>query len=103
MNDILKEVYDELAFEKVNLTEKDFSTSYLGRCGTYYSYLKSANKKASIGVKLKLWKKLEDDKRGFEARLVGEDRKLSKYNLMEWVELHSRLSAKVFEDIVATA
>ena len=43
---------------QLDLTEKDYSTRYLGRCKSYYAYLKSTGKQASTDVLLKLWAQL---------------------------------------------
>ena len=57
-----------------DLTEKDYSTRYLGRCKSYYAYLKSTGRQASTDVLLKLWAQLrlaekkgtkENSRRGF--------------------------------------
>ena len=41
-----------------DLTEKDYSTRYLGRCKSCYAYLKSTGRQASTDVLLKLWAQL---------------------------------------------
>ena len=43
---------------ELDLTEKDHSTRYLGRCKSCYAYLKSTGKQASTDVLLKLWAQL---------------------------------------------
>ena len=42
MTNIIEHAYTALANTgELNLTEKDYSTNYLGRCKSYYAYLKS--------------------------------------------------------------
>ena len=59
MNNIIEHTYTALAnSDELHLTEKDYSTNYLGRCKSYYSYLKSTGRQASTDVLLKLWAQL---------------------------------------------
>ena len=59
MTNIIEHTYKELANTgELRLTEKDYSTNYLGRCKSYYSYLKSTGRQASTDVLLKLWAQL---------------------------------------------
>ena len=43
---------------ELDLTEKEYSTNYLGRCKSYYAYLKSTGKQPSTEVLLQLWAQL---------------------------------------------
>ena len=55
MTNIIGHTYKELAnIGEMRLTEKDYSTNYLGRCKSYYAYLKSTRRQASKDVLLKL-------------------------------------------------
>ena len=75
MTNIIENTYKTLANTgELDLTEKDYSTKYLGRCKSYYAYLKSTGKQASTDVLLKLWAQLrlaerkdtkENSRRGF--------------------------------------
>ena len=59
MTNIIEHTYKELAnIGELRLTEKDYSTNYLGRCKSYYAYLKSTGRQASTDVLLKLWAQL---------------------------------------------
>ena len=59
MTNIIEQTYKELANTgELRLTEKDYSTNYLGRCKSYYAYLKSTGRQASTDVLLKLWAQL---------------------------------------------
>ena len=44
-NNIIENTYTALANTgELDLTEKEYSTNYLGRCKSYYAYLKSTGK-----------------------------------------------------------
>ena len=59
MTNIIENTYTALANTgELRLTEKDYSTNYLGRCKSYYAYLKSTGRQASTEVLLKLWAQL---------------------------------------------
>ena len=59
MTNIIEHTYTALANTgELRLTEKDYSTNYLGRCKSYYAYLKSTGRQASTEVLLKLWTQL---------------------------------------------
>ena len=75
MTSMIETTYKTLANTgELDLTEKDYSINYLGRCKSYYAYLKSTGKQASTDVLLKLWTQLrlaekkgtkENSRRGF--------------------------------------
>ena len=59
MTNIVEHKYTALANTgELRLTEKDYSTNYLGRCQSYYAYLKSTGKQPSTEVLLQLWAQL---------------------------------------------
>jgi len=59
MTNIIETTYKALANTgELDLTEKDYSTKYLGRCKSYYAYLKSTGRQVSTDVLLKLWAQL---------------------------------------------
>ena len=59
MTNIIEHTYTALANTgELRLTEKDYSTNYLGRCKSYYAYLKSTGKQPSTEVLLQLWTQL---------------------------------------------
>ena len=59
MTNIIEHAYTALANTgELRLTEKDYSTNYLGRCKSYYAYLKSTGKQPSTEVLLQLWAQL---------------------------------------------
>ena len=75
MTNIIENTYKTLANTgELDLTEKEYSTNYLGRCKSYYAYLKSTGKQPSTEVLLQLWAQLrlaekkgtkEKSRRGF--------------------------------------
>ena len=75
MTNIIENTYKTLANTgELDLTEKEYSTRYLGRCKSCYAYLKSTGRQASTDVLLKLWAQLrlvekkdttEKSRRGF--------------------------------------
>ena len=75
MTNIIEHAYTAPANTgELHLTEKDYSTNYLGRCKSYYAYLKSTGKQPSTEVLLQLWAQLrlaekkgtkEKSRRGF--------------------------------------
>ena len=59
MTNIIENTYKTLANTgELDLTEKEYSTNYLGRCKSYYAYLKSTGKQPSTEVLLQLWAQL---------------------------------------------
>ena len=59
MTNIIEHTYTALANTgELSLTEKDYSINYLGRCKSYYAYLKSTGKQPSTEVLLQLWAQL---------------------------------------------
>ena len=59
MTNIIETTYKTLANTgELDLTEKEYSTNYLGRCKSYYAYLKSTGKQPSTEVLLQLWAQL---------------------------------------------
>ena len=66
MTNIIETTYKTLANTgELDLTEKEYSTRYLGRCKSCYAYLKSTGKQASTDVLMRLWTNLRlAEKRG---------------------------------------
>ena len=64
MTNIIENTYTALANTgKLHLTEKDYSTIYLGRCKSNYAYFKSTGKQPSTDVLLKLLAQLKVNER----------------------------------------
>ena len=74
MTNIIENTYKTLANTgELDLTEKDYSTKYLGRCKSYYAYLKSTGRQASTDVLMRLWTNLRlaekrGERRGFRLK-----------------------------------
>ncbi len=96
MNKFLQKVYDELAAEHWDLSERQFSKQYLGKCETYFAYLKSTGKEPSADAMLKLWGKLNREKELYESNLQLAQSSIQKQYLVDWVALYSGLSGEVF-------
>ena len=71
MTNIIENTYKTLANTgELDLTEKEYSTRYLGRCKSCYAYLKSTGRQASTDVLMRLWTNLRlagkrGERRGF--------------------------------------
>ena len=100
---ILKNVYRRIADEKHDFTETDFSREYLGKCGTYFAYLKSTGKDVSADALLKLWGKLNIEHQMYTTAITRTERAFSKQMLTEWAELYSDLSNDVFTELCERA
>lgn len=96
MNDFLQQIYNELALEHINFTERDFSTEYLGRCGSYFAYLKSTNKSPSTNAILNLWRKINFEKKLYEQILPSAKSSTQKQILVDWIALYSKLQGEVY-------
>jgi len=95
----LQEIYNQLATEKWSLTEREFSKEYLGKCETYFAYLKSTGKVPSADALLRLWGKLKKDKQLYEASLELTNSETQRQFLVDWIALYERLQGEVFEAI----
>jgi hypothetical protein len=80
-----------------DLTEKDYSTRYLGRCKSCYAYLKSTGRQASTDVLMKLWASLRlaekrGERRGF---------RLKKPQPNQLPKTARKMSERVLEEMLA--
>ncbi len=96
MNDFLQKVYNEIAAERWQLTERQFSSEYLGKCETYFAYLKSTGKEPSAGAMLHLWGKLSTEKELYEQNIRRAQSSTQKQIMVDWVELYGRLQHEAF-------
>ena len=102
MTNIIETTYKTLANTgELDLTEKEYSTNYLGRCKSYYAYLKSTGKQASTDVLLKLWAQLrlaekkgtkEKSRRGF---------RFKKPQPNQFQKTARKMSNKVLDELLA--
>ena len=82
---------------ELDLTEKEYSTRYLGRCKSCYAYLKSTGRQASTDVLMKLWASLRlaekrGERRGF---------RLKKPQPNQFQKTARKMSNKVLEEMLA--
>jgi hypothetical protein len=103
MTAILENVYRRIADEKYDFTETDFSKQYLGKCGTYFAYLKSTGKDVSVDALLKLWGKLNTEHQACSSAISRTERVFQKQMLTEWAELYRELSNDVFAELCERA
>ena len=96
MNTILQEIYNELAMEIEYLSEKQFSLQYLGKCDTYFAYLKCTGKDPSADALLNLWGKFNTEKQICERSLTHARTAFHKQMLSDWISLYTGLGNKVF-------
>ncbi len=96
MNEFLQKVYDELAAEHWDLSERQFSKQYLGKCETYFAYLKSTGKQPSASAVLNLWGKLNTDRQLYEHSLQRARTSTQKQFLIDWIAMYGKLSQQVF-------
>ena len=99
MNDFLQKVYDEIAAERWQLTERQFSNEYMGKCETYFAYLKSTGKEPSADAMLHLWGKLRKEKELYEQSISRAQSSTQKQFMIDWAELFERLESDVFGEI----
>ena len=98
MTNIIENTYKTLANTgELDLTEKDYSTNYLGRCKSYYAYLKSTGRQASTDVLMKLWASLRlaekrGERRGF---------RLKKPQPNQFQKTARKMSEQVLDEVLA--
>jgi len=102
MTNIIEHTYTALANTgELRLTEKDYSTNYLGRCKSYYAYLKSTGRQASTDVLLKLWAKLRLAEKQANMKSKTKYAFFKKHQPNNFQKTASELSNKVLGEILA--
>ena len=99
MKNSLQNIYNQLATEKWGLTERQFSKEYLGKCETYFAYLKSTGNEPSADALLKLWGNLNKERQSYKASMDQMYSGPQKQILTDWATLYSKLIDEVFEAI----
>jgi hypothetical protein len=101
MTSILEDVYNRLAFEKFEFgfTKAEFSKQYLGKCETYFSYIKSTGNDVSADALLKLFGKLNKEYRCSVIAANNTEHEFQKHMLTEWAALYRELSSDVLDAI----
>ncbi|OEJ65192.1 DUF6626 family protein [Magnetovibrio blakemorei] len=99
MNEVLQQVYDELALQQMNLSQRQFSRDWLGKCETYFAYLKSTGKEPSADALLKLFGNLSKRKQVYQKRMDTTDNDGLKYLIQENINMCERLRAQVYTNM----
>ena len=102
MTNIIEHTYTALANTgELHLTEKDYSTNYLGRCKSYYAYLKSTGRQASTEVLLKLWAQLRLAEKQAKTRNKTKYDFIKKHQPNNLQKTASELSNRVLGELLA--
>ena len=101
-NNIIENTYTALANTgELHLTEKDYSTNYLGRCKSYYAYLKSTGKQPSTDVLLKLWAQLRLDERKDTKEKSRRGFRFKKTKPNQFQKTARQMSEQVLDEMLA--
>ena len=102
MTNIIEHTYTALANTgELRLTEKDYSTNYLGRCKSYYAYLKSTGKQASTDVLLKLWTQLRLAEKQEKTKNKSKHYFFKKRQPNQFQKTTREMSNKVLDELLA--
>ena len=102
MTNIIETTYKTLANTgELDLTEKDYSTNYLGRCKSYYAYLKSTGKQASTDVLLKLWAQLRLAEKQATTKNESKHDYFKKHQPNQLPKTARKMSEQVLDEVLA--
>ena len=102
MTNIVEHTYTALANTgELHLTEKDYSTNYLGRCKSYYAYLKSTGKQPSTEVLLQLWAQLRLAEKQEKTRNKTKYDFFKKHQPNQFQKATREMSNKVLDELIA--
>ena len=102
MTNIIEHTYTALANTgELHLTEKDYSTNYLGRCKSYYAYLKCTGRQASTDVLLKLWAQLRLAEKQAKTRNKTKYDFFKKHQPSHLQKTARKMSNKVLGEVLA--
>ena len=102
MTNIIEQAYTVLAnTAELGLTEKDYSTNYLGRCKSYYAYLKSTGKQPSTEVLLQLWAQLRLAEKQEKTRNKTKYDFFKKHQPNQFQKTTREMSNKVLDELLA--
>ena len=102
MTNIIETTYKTLANTgELDLTEKDYSTKYLGRCKSYYAYLKSTGRQVSTDVLLKLWAQLRLAERKDTKEKSRRGFRFKKRQPNQFQKATREMSKKVLDELLA--
>ena len=102
MTNIIEHTYTALANTgELSLTEKDCSTNYLGRCKSYYAYLKSTGKQPSTEVLLQLWTQLRLAEKQEKTKNKSKHYFFKKLQPNQFQKATREMSNKVLDELLA--
>ena len=102
MTNIIEHAYTALANTgELSLTEKDYSTNYLGRCKSYYAYLKSTGKQPSTEVLLQLWTQLRLAEKQEKTKNKSKHYFFKKRQPNQFQKATREMSNKVLDELLA--
>ena len=102
MTNIIEHTYTALANTgELRLTEKDYSTNYLGRCKSYYAYLKSTGKQPSTEVLLQLWTQLRLAEKQEKTKNKSKHYFFKKRQPNQFQKATREMSNKVLDELLA--
>ena len=102
MTNIIENTYKTLANTgELDLTEKEYSTNYLGRCKSYYAYLKSTGKQPSTEVLLQLWAQLRLAEKQVKTKNKSKHYFFKKRQPNQFQKTTREMSNKVLDELIA--
>ena len=102
MTNIIENTYKTLANTgELRLTEKEYSTNYLGRCKSYYAYLKSTGKQPSTEVLLQLWTQLRLAEKQEKTKNKSKHYFFKKRQPNQFQKTTREMSNKVLDELLA--
>ena len=102
MTNIIETTYKTLANTgELDLTEKEYSTNYLGRCKSYYAYLKSTGKQPSTEVLLQLWTQLRLAEKQEKTKNKSKHYFFKKRQPNQFQKTTLEMSNKVLDELIA--
>ena len=102
MTNIIEHTYTALANTgELRLTEKDYSTNYLGRCKSYYAYLKSTGKQPSTEVLLQLWAQLRLAEKQVKTKNKSKHYFFKKRQPNQFQKTARKMSEQVLDEMLA--
>ena len=99
MNQILHHTYDSLISDGLDISQRQFSKKFLGKCETYFAYLKSGGHKVSNDALLSLWRQLNVKKHHYQADIEAARTESYREILSRRVHLLGSLSQDVFKEL----
>jgi hypothetical protein len=99
MREAIQEIYEQLAVERLGMSEKEFSRSWLCMSETYWGYIKSTNSKPSAECLLRLYGRLKKEAAIHEHQLPRAETEIQRHFLKEGFALFSSLTAKAHKAI----